>query len=67
MKFFTVAATLLASTASARSTFFSSQDVAPADDSLAVPGENPLNHCANPKDDLLDLKSVDLSPNPPSA
>ncbi|KAF2484982.1 ML domain-containing protein [Neohortaea acidophila] len=30
-----------------------------------VPGENPLKHCADPKDDILDLESVDISPNPP--
>jgi hypothetical protein len=34
---------------------------------LTIAGNNPLNHCDNPKDDILDLKSVDLNPNPPKA
>jgi hypothetical protein len=32
---------------------------------LSVPGDNPLNFCSDPKDNILELKSVDLSPNPP--
>jgi hypothetical protein len=63
------AAALLASTVSARSSLFgSSPAVSPNDDgSLAVPGENPLQHCADPKDDILTIASVDLDPNPPKA
>ncbi|KAH9824494.1 phosphatidylglycerol/phosphatidylinositol transfer protein-like [Teratosphaeria destructans] len=58
---------LLASTASA-SLFGSSIKISPnVDGSLSVPGENPLQHCEDPKDDILDLKSVDLDPNPPKA
>lgn len=30
-----------------------------------VPGENPLYFCADPKDDILEIEKVDLSPNPP--
>ncbi|KAF2748601.1 phosphatidylglycerol/phosphatidylinositol transfer protein precursor [Sporormia fimetaria CBS 119925] len=30
-----------------------------------VPGDNPLHFCGNPKDDLLEIEKVDLSPNPP--
>lgn len=30
-----------------------------------VPGDNPLNFCSDPKDDILEIKKVDLSPNPP--
>lgn len=68
MKFLTVAASaLLATSVSARTLFGSSSAVAPFDESLSVPGENPLQHCQNPKDDILTLKSVDLSPNPPKA
>jgi hypothetical protein len=63
MKFLSVAATaLLAATATARSLSFT-----PQDDNLSVPGENPLEHCADPADDILALKKVDLSPNPPKA
>lgn len=31
-----------------------------------VPGENPLYFCGDPADDLLKIKKVDLSPNPPT-
>lgn len=65
MKLLTIASALLA-TASAGS-FFGGSDVTTFDDSLSVPGDNPLQHCANPKDDILEIKSVDLSPNPPKA
>jgi hypothetical protein len=68
MKVISIATALLATSVSARSNFFSSSlDLLPKDDSLSVPGDNPLAHCANPKDDILDLQSVDLSPNPPKA
>ncbi|KAK4499364.1 hypothetical protein PRZ48_009877 [Zasmidium cellare] len=68
MKFLSIAApVLLATSVSARSTFFGSSDVAPLDDTYAVPGDNPLKHCADPEDDILALKKVDLDPNPPSA
>jgi hypothetical protein len=30
-----------------------------------VPGDNPLHFCGDPKDDILDIEKVDLSPNPP--
>ena len=60
--------TLLATAVSARSSLFgSSIDVAPFDEALKVPGDNPLQHCQDPKDDILTLESVDLSPNPPKA
>jgi hypothetical protein len=64
MKLLTIASAILA-TASA-SSLFGGLEVT-FDDSLSVPGNNPLNHCDNPKDDILDLKSVDLNPNPPKA
>lgn len=64
MKFLTIASALLA-TATASSFFGDSATT--FDDSLSVPGKNPLNHCENPKDDILELKSVDLNPNPPKA
>ena len=67
MKLLTVLApALLATSASARSSIFgSSPDIAPYDDTLNVPGDNPLQHCQDPKDDILILESVDLDPNPP--
>jgi len=30
-----------------------------------VPGDNPLYFCSDPKDDIVQIKKVDLSPNPP--
>lgn len=64
MKLQSVLATaILATSASARSSLFgSSIEVAPFDDALNVPGDNPLQHCQDPKDDILDLESVDLDP-----
>ncbi|KAF2864517.1 hypothetical protein K470DRAFT_297506 [Piedraia hortae CBS 480.64] len=38
---------------------------AAVDDPLQVPGENPLLHCTDPANDILNLTSVDLYPNPP--
>lgn len=32
---------------------------------LSVPGNNPLNFCADPTDYILEIDHVDLSPNPP--
>ncbi|KAH8889675.1 hypothetical protein GQ53DRAFT_188086 [Thozetella sp. PMI_491] len=38
------------------------------DDELDVPGKSPLKFCeAARSDDLIEIKSVDLSPNPPEA
>ena len=67
MRFLSLLATaLLAASTHARSSIFgSSIDVAPYEDSLKVPGENPLQHCQDPKNDILELESVDLDPNPP--
>lgn len=46
----------------------SKQEPLPSDsDDLAVPGENPLQFCAKPDDDILTIESVDLDPNPPAA
>jgi hypothetical protein len=68
MKLLTLATSaLLATHVSARATFFSSADATPLDADLSVPGENPLEHCSDPKDDILALKKVDLDPSPPRA
>ncbi|EME38243.1 hypothetical protein DOTSEDRAFT_75719 [Dothistroma septosporum NZE10] len=70
MKFLSLAVpALLATSATARTTgLFSTADVTPRDDTkFSVPGDNPLEHCADPKDDVLAIKSVDLDPNPPLA
>jgi hypothetical protein len=68
MKFSTSVLTLLCSTlvASKSLSLFGGQKV--FDDSLAVPGNNPLEYCkADHADDLLILEYVDLDPNPPTA
>jgi hypothetical protein len=61
-----LAAAILATSASARSSIFGGGiEVAAHSEELNVPGENPLQHCQDPKDDILDLERVDLDPNPP--
>merc|ERR1712014_492343 len=68
MQLLTLTTALLASTATAKSLWASSPNISPnTDGSLSVPGENPLQHCEGPKNDILTLKSVDLTPNPPKA
>ena len=44
---------------------FSNDQKTLVDDSLSVPGENPLNFCADPADYILTIDHVDLDPNPP--
>merc|ERR1712230_145224 len=67
MQLLTLTTALLASTATAKSLWASSPNISPnTDGSLSVPGENPLQHCEDPKNDILTLKSVDLTPNPPN-
>lgn len=36
-------------------------------DDLKVPGNNPLYFCSDPKDNVLTIEKVDLTPNPPEA
>jgi hypothetical protein len=57
---------LLAACVSARSRIFESSNIiTPLTTGDAVPGKNPLKHCDKTDEDILDLKKVDLSPNPP--
>lgn len=53
---------------SARASFFggNNQQTLVADE-LAVPGKNPLKFCGPPYDYILDIRQVDLTPNPPEA
>lgn len=37
------------------------------DETFTVPGKNPLNFCADPRDYILAIDHVDLTPNPPEA
>ncbi|KAK2759502.1 Phosphatidylglycerol/phosphatidylinositol transfer protein [Arachnomyces sp. PD_36] len=39
--------------------------IVPTADTFPVPGNNPLLFCNDPKDDILTIENVDLSPNPP--
>ncbi|TKX26541.1 phosphatidylglycerol/phosphatidylinositol transfer protein [Elsinoe australis] len=66
MKFLNLLTFGLCATASAKS-LNTRQQKALVDDSLSVPGDNPLNFCATPDKDILELDRVDLSPNPPQA
>ncbi|KAF1995255.1 ml domain-containing protein [Amniculicola lignicola CBS 123094] len=45
--------------------FFGGQQVIASD--YPVPGDNPLDFCADPKDYTIEIKNVDLAPNPPKA
>ncbi|KIW55773.1 hypothetical protein PV05_04500 [Exophiala xenobiotica] len=57
---------LTASVASSRSLFGATNQNALVDEpQFPVPGKNPLNFCADPKDYILEVDYVDLSPNPP--
>lgn len=60
-----LASTLLTSSLSSASLFGSSTEIAPFNETLKVPGENPLQHCQDPEDDILELDNVDIDPNPP--
>ncbi|KAG2163380.1 hypothetical protein D6C84_07825 [Aureobasidium pullulans] len=58
---------LLSASASARSLSFMGSEQHALEEEFPVPGDNPLLFCAAPKDNLLEIERVDLSPNPPSA
>lgn len=36
-----------------------------ADKNFPVEGDNPLTYCSDPSGNILEIQSVDLSPNPP--
>ncbi|CAI7568516.1 unnamed protein product [Penicillium pancosmium] len=71
MKFLSVATLLLASplvsAASLPSLFDPTQATLKVDTTQDFPvkGDNPLNYCENPTGNILEIKSVDLDPNPP--
>ena len=65
MKFFgVVSLALLSATVSANSWTGKQKSLA---EQFPVPGDNPLLYCAKPEKDILEIKKVDLSPNPPKA
>ena len=66
MKLLTLLIGALATTSVSAGLFGSSVEIAPFEDKLDVPGDNPLQHCQDPEDDILEIDSVDLDPNPPS-
>ena len=45
--------------------FFSHDQQTLGGDDLSVPGDNPLDFCADPADYILIIDNVDLDPNPP--
>lgn len=68
MRFTTVAACLSAclAPATALSIFNGNAPDTLVDDDLKIPGESPLELCqGDHKEDLITIKNVDLSPNPP--
>lgn len=71
MKFSTIfgaAALLTSATATARSlSFMGSDNQHSLEETFPVPGDNPLLFCAKPDKEILQIDSVDLSPNPPAA
>jgi hypothetical protein len=59
---------LVSASASAFSLDYSSRNSQHTlEEEFPVPGDNPLLFCAAPTDNILEIESVDLSPNPPSA
>ncbi|KAL8997570.1 MAG: hypothetical protein Q9169_003188 [Polycauliona sp. 2 TL-2023] len=60
-----VALLLLSTLVASKSYFFGHQQQPLVDDSLSVPGDNPLNFCADPSKYILTIDHVDLDPNPP--
>ncbi|KAB8216886.1 Phosphatidylglycerol/phosphatidylinositol transfer protein [Aspergillus novoparasiticus] len=70
MKFLSTAAALLVCLAPISTTarsldFFKSSQSPIQEQANSVPGNNPLEYCNDPSGDILDIKQVDLSPNPP--
>ena len=57
---------LLSSLAASSSLSFFRSDQQVLDESLKVPGDNPLEFCAKSDDYILTISNVDLKPNPPS-
>ncbi|KIW32364.1 uncharacterized protein PV07_03916 [Cladophialophora immunda] len=53
------------SAVSSRSLFGGQNALVDEEPKFKVPGKNPLNFCADPKDYILTVDYVDLSPNPP--
>ncbi|KAL8890805.1 MAG: hypothetical protein Q9215_002109 [Flavoplaca cf. flavocitrina] len=60
-----VAPLLLSTLVASKSFLFGSQQQPLVDDSLSVPGNNPLEFCADPTNYILAIDHVDLDPNPP--
>ncbi|KAK5044721.1 hypothetical protein LTR84_010495 [Exophiala bonariae] len=56
---------LTATAVSSRSLFSGNQHALVDEPQHSVPGKNPLNFCADPKDYILTVDYVDLTPNPP--
>jgi len=63
MKFITIAASALLAT-SVSAGILGTSSIHTTED-FPVSGKNPLKHCENPADDILEITNVDLDPNPP--
>jgi len=69
MKYFTLLLAALSTTASsaAISQFWGQSPLGLPGTGNPVPGQSPLKYCGPTDDDLLKIKYVDISPNPPTA
>jgi hypothetical protein len=66
MRFSTTVAYLSACLAAPATALAIWGDSSALDESLKVPGENPINYCSPDRDgDLIVIEKVDLAPNPP--
>lgn len=45
--------------------FFDQSPIATSNKDFPVDGDNPLTYCSDPSNNILQIDSVDLSPNPP--
>ena len=60
-----VAASSVASVSAGANWGMAGGNQAVINEAFKVPGDNPLYFCEDPKNYILDLENVDLSPNPP--
>lgn len=61
----TIVSLLFSSFAASTSLPFSGSQQVVINDKEKIPGDNPLVYCQDTKDYSLDIKYVDLTPNPP--
>lgn len=65
MKFVGFTPLFLSTLVASKSFLFTSNQQPLVDNSLEVPGHNPLEFCSDPAEFILTIDNVDLDPNPP--